>query len=78
MNAKRFSGEQIIGILNEAVQTGNIREVCRRNDITETTFCCWHTKFGGMEVSDAPDGSRGGSVDLYELGGSAKSASHAS
>jgi putative transposase len=53
MKGQRFSEEQIIGILNEAEQTGNIREVCKRNNITETTFYRWRTKFGGMEVSDA-------------------------
>jgi transposase-like protein len=47
MKAKRFTEEQIIGILNEAEQTGNIREVCKRNNITETTFYRWRTKFGG-------------------------------
>jgi putative transposase len=39
--------------LNEAEQTGNIREACKRNNITETTFYRWRSKFGGMEVSDA-------------------------
>ncbi len=78
MKAKRFTEEQIIGILNEAEQTGNIREVCKRNNITETTFYRWRTKFGGMEVSDAPDGPRGGPVDLYDLDGGAKKASYAS
>ncbi|MBY0400388.1 transposase [Myxococcota bacterium] len=53
MKGQRFSEEQIIGILNEAEQTGSIREVCKRNNITETTFYRWRTKFGGMEVSDA-------------------------
>ncbi|MEZ4292468.1 MAG: transposase [Myxococcota bacterium] len=53
MKGQRFSEEQIIGILNEAEQTGNIREVCKRNNITETTFYRWRAKFGGMEVSDA-------------------------
>jgi putative transposase len=53
MKRKRFSEEQIIGILKEAEQTGNIREVCRAHNITETTFYRWRTKFGGMEVSEA-------------------------
>jgi len=53
MKGKRFTEEQIIGILNEAEQTGNIREACKRNNITETTFYRWRAKFGGMEVSDA-------------------------
>ncbi len=35
MKHKRFTEEQIIGILNEAEQAGNIREVCKLNNITE-------------------------------------------
>ncbi|HEB91121.1 MAG TPA: transposase [Deltaproteobacteria bacterium] len=53
MKVKRFTEEQIIGILNEAEQTGNIREVCRAHNVTETTFYRWRSKFGGMDVSDA-------------------------
>jgi hypothetical protein len=32
MKGKRFTEEQIIGALNEAEQTGNIREVCRQHN----------------------------------------------
>ena len=39
--------------MNEAEQAGNIREVCRLNNITEQTFDRWRTKFGGMDVSEA-------------------------
>ena len=53
MKRKRFTEEQIIGILNEAEQAGNIREVCRLNNITEQTFYRWRTKLGGMDVSEA-------------------------
>ena len=53
MKRKRFTEEQIIGILNEAEQAGNIREVCRLNNTTEQTFYRWRTKFGGMDVSEA-------------------------
>ena len=53
MKGKRFTEEQIIGILNEAEQAGNIREVCRLHNITEQTFYRWRTKFGGMDVSEA-------------------------
>ncbi len=53
MKRKRFTEEQIIGILNEAEQTGNIREICRLNNISEQTFYRWRTKFGGMDVSEA-------------------------
>ncbi len=53
MKRKRFTGEQIIGILNEAEKAGNIREICRLNNISEPTFYRWRTKFGGMDVSEA-------------------------
>jgi len=36
MKRKRFTEEQIIGVLNEAEQTGNIREVCRVHNISES------------------------------------------
>ena len=52
MKGKRFTEEQIIGVLNEAEQTGNIREVCRQHNISEQTFYRWRTKYGGMDVSD--------------------------
>ena len=51
MKGKRFSEEQIIGVLNEAEQTGNIREVCRRHNISEQTFYRWRKLYGGMQRS---------------------------
>ncbi len=53
MKGKRFTEEQIIGVLKEAEQVGNIREVCRVHNITEQTFYRWRNKFGGMDVSEA-------------------------
>ena len=50
---KRFTEEQIIGVLNEHAAGGTIRELCRRHGITETTFHRWRAKFGGLQVSDA-------------------------
>jgi len=51
---KRFSEEQIIGILREGEADGVvIRDVCRKHNITEQTFFRWRSKFGGMTVSDA-------------------------
>ena len=51
MKGKRFTEEQIIGILNEAEQTENIRESSKRNNITETTSYRWRSKFGSMEFA---------------------------
>ncbi len=50
---KRFSEEQIIGILKE--QEGGLKtgDVCRRHGISEATFYNWKSKFGGMDVSEA-------------------------
>ena len=53
MKGKRFTEEQIIGVLNEAEQVGNIREVCHLHNITEQTFYRWRRKYGGMDVSEA-------------------------
>ncbi len=38
MKRRRLSEGQIIGILNEAEQIGNIREVCRLQNISEQMF----------------------------------------
>ncbi len=50
---KRFSEEQIIGILKE--QEGGLKtgDVCRRHGISEATFYNWKSKYGGMDVSEA-------------------------
>ena len=50
---KRFSEEQIIGILREQEAGFSVKELVRRHGIAEKTFYCWKSKFGGMEVSDA-------------------------
>lgn len=51
---KRFSEEQIIGILREAERPDtSIRTVVRRHNITEQTFYRWRNKYGGMDVPDA-------------------------
>ena len=53
MQRKRFSEEQIIGILKAAELSGNIRAACSEHNVSEQTFYRWRQKFGGMEVSEA-------------------------
>ena len=53
MKRKRYSEEQIIQVLKEAETTGNVREACRKHNVTEQTFYRWRQKFGGMDVSEA-------------------------
>jgi putative transposase len=53
MRGKRFTEEQIIGILKESEAGAKPREICRRHGISEQTFYRWRSKYGGMEVSEA-------------------------
>ena len=52
MKRKRFSDEQIVGILQEAAGASTVREVCRRHGVTETTFYRWRAKYGGMQKAE--------------------------
>lgn len=53
MKAKRFTEEQIIGILKQAEAGMKIVDLCRMHGISDATFYNWRTKFGGMDVSEA-------------------------
>ena len=53
MKRKRFTEEQIIGILKEHELGAKTAELCRKHGISEATFYNWKSKFGGMDVSEA-------------------------
>ena len=50
---KRFSEEQIIGLLREADAGVAIKDLCRKHGFSDASFYLWRSKFGGMSVSDA-------------------------
>lgn len=53
MKRKRFTEEQIIGVLKEYAAGASMAELSRRHGVSENTLYRWKAKYGGMEVSEA-------------------------
>ena len=53
MKHKRFSDEQVIGVLKEHEAGAKVDDICRRYAISSGTFYTWRKRYGGMEASDA-------------------------
>ncbi|HET9342676.1 MAG TPA: transposase [Candidatus Eremiobacteraceae bacterium] len=49
---KRFSEQQIIGILHELDAGATAKELGRRHGVHPNTITAWKTKYHGMEASD--------------------------
>jgi putative transposase len=49
---RRFTEEQIIGILREQEAGGTVKEVTRRHGVSEQSFYRWKAKYVGLEVSE--------------------------
>ena len=57
MSRKRFSPENIIGMLREAevslAQGITVGQVCRQLSISEQTYYRWRKQYGGLKISQA-------------------------
>ena len=53
MKRKRYTTEQIIGILRQADTGKTVQEICRSNNVSEQTFYRWGKKYGNLELADA-------------------------
>ena len=53
MQRKRFSEEQIIGILREQEAGAKAADLGRKHGMSEATLYNWKAKYGGMDVSEA-------------------------
>ena len=53
MRESRFTAEQIIGIIRGYEAGAKLAELCRRHNVSRTTFDKWRARYGGMTVSDA-------------------------
>jgi len=52
MRKSKFSESQIADLLREAEAGLAVAEVARKHGISAATFYQWHSKYGGMSVSD--------------------------
>lgn len=55
MSRRRFTAEQIIGLLREAEvklsQGKNVGQICREMGITEQSYYRWRKEYGGMKTA---------------------------
>jgi putative transposase len=52
MRTSRFSNEQIAQALRQAEAGTPVVDICRKLNITETTFYRWKKRFTGLDVSE--------------------------
>ncbi len=52
MRGKRYSEEQIVGILKEGASGMPLADLLRKHGIADATYYRWKAKYSGMELSD--------------------------
>jgi len=50
---RRYTDEQIIGILKAHEAGSRAKDLCRKYGMSDATFYKWKAKFSGMEVNEA-------------------------
>ena len=53
MKKRRFTTEQIIGVLKQHEGGRKVQELAREIGVSEATIYTWKSKYGGMDVSEA-------------------------
>ena len=53
MKRRRFTEDQIIGVLKEHEAGAKTADLARKHGVSEATLYNWKAKFGGLEVSEA-------------------------
>lgn len=53
MERKRFTEEQIMGILKEHETGVSVADLCRKHGVSDASIYKWKAKLGGMHISEA-------------------------
>jgi putative transposase len=52
MKKKRYSEEQIIGVLKENEAGMSVEQLARKHDVAAGTIYRWKSQYGGMEINE--------------------------
>lgn len=52
MRKARFTEHQIIAVIKSVEAGRNVKDVCRKDGISEATYYDWKSRYGGVEASD--------------------------
>ena len=52
MTRKRYTEEQIIGVLKESEAGAKTSELCRKHGMSEASFYKWKAKYAGLTVNE--------------------------
>ena len=53
MKRKRFTEEQIIGVLQEGEAGLAVADLLRKHGISQGTYYRWKAKYGGLDINEA-------------------------